>query len=735
MSSDELHPEWVLPERDLPERLGSVIRLEAAHAFGLPETYRGRDERLRRDVLLRPLRWQPGDTVRRAEFLRAAAVVAQIDDPRLVQIHDCLPDEEGTVDWMILESLEGRPLGEVRLARGRRLQIAQDVVEVLAELHGRGACHGGVDDHGIRVVGDRGQIKILAPGRRSESDRPPSQASDMRAFGEWLRDLLGEELGRLESLIAGLTSNRPAERPSAVEASRRLSDERSRPRRLRRRFALWLVAAAVATWAGSFTLSLRSSLADTVAAREDAVRAKAEAEELSSFLVGLFRSNVDDPRSDKPTAKDLLDRGARRIDRDFADRPQVRSRLLLTLGDVYEGLGSYDRAQRLLEDALRLRQDDADTPLPALAEAQAALGHVLRYQGEYEEALAYLESALAVQTMEFGEDHEAVAETLNGMAIVERRMGDYEAAEENYLRSLEIRERVLGPMDPSLARGLNNLALLYYYQGRLDEAEVQYRRSLEIKKATLPPNHPSIALAYNNLGNLMADRGRFEDAESFYRSSLEIRRKVAGEDHPETASSVNNLGLLYMEWGRLEQAEEYLRRTLEIREKTLGLEHADYALSLSNLGTLLEARGRFDESRRTLERALGIQRRVLGDDHPDVGLSLDRLASLHLARGEPRRARDLLEQSYEINRNALGDDNPDTAYSLVLLGRCALALGDVPAATDRLTAAVEIYRAAGFRGAKMVAALEELASAQEAAGRDDEAAATRERIVEMAPDF
>lgn len=730
---------------NLPERIGSVERLGAVEAFGLPEVYRGHDERLRRDVLLWPLRWaaDPVDEDRRALCLRTATTASQLDDSRLVQVYDCLPAAEngdghredgGKIDWLVVESVEGQAV-DARLPWRTRLLIAQDVAEILTELHARGAVHGGLDLERLRLLGDAEGLKILAPGppaSESYGEDPPTRSTDLLAFGRLLRQLFGPRAGRLEPLVEALGSTATS-RPTAAEVSRFLSRERLRPRRVRRRTALWTVIALLAVWAVSFTLDLRSSLDATVAAREDAVLAKAEAEELSDFLVGLFRPDPGDPRGVDLTARDLLERGARRIDRDFAHSLQVRSRLLLTLGEVYEGLGSYDRARSLLEKALRLRQDDRDTSLRALAEVKAALGHLLRYQGEYEEALFNLESALAIQVAEHGEDHEDVAETLNGMAIVERRMGAYEAAEQHYLRSLSIRERVLGPEDPILARGLNNLALLYYYQGRLDEAEENYRRSLDIKKATLPPNHPSIALGYNNLGNLMADRGRFDEAESFYLRSLEIQEEVTGDDHPETASAINNLGLLYLEWGRLPQAEAFLRRTLAIREQALGTDHADYALSLSNLGALLEAAGRFGESRQILERALAIQRRTLGNDHPDVGLSLDRLASLLLARGEARKARELLEQSYEINRATLGDDNPDTAFSLVLLGRCALALGDPSGGVNRLAEAVSIYEAAGFRGAKVVAALEQLAMAQESAGLADEASATRARLAEMVP--
>lgn len=734
----------------LPARFGSVERLDAVDAFGLPEVYRGHDERLRRDVLLWPLRWGagPADEDRRSLCLHTATTASQLDDPRLVQVYDCLPAAEDgvsdredgdAVDWLVLESVEGQAVHD-RLPWRTRLLIAQDVAEVLAELHARGAVHGGLDTAKLRLVGDAENLKILAPGPSCSGDEAmPSRSGDMLAFGQLLRELFGPQAGRLEPLVVALDSEAPTDRPTAAEALRLLSLERLRPRRLRRLAALWTLAALLAVWAVSFTLDLRSSLGDTVAAREDAVRAKSEAEELSEFLVGLFRPDSGDSHGHGPsgvevTARDLLERGSRRIDRDFADRSRVRSRLLLTLGEVYEGLGSYDRAQALLEESLRVRRNDAGTPRAALAESLAALGHVLRYKGneaEYSEAFEYLEEALALWIDEFGEVHADVAGTLNTMAILARRQGRYDVAETLYLRSLSIREQVFGPRHQMVSGSLNNLGLLYYYNGRLEEAETMLRRSLDIKEEVLAPNHPYIALGYNNLGNVMADRGDFEEAERFYSRGLEIREEVSGEMHPDTAAAVNNLGLLYLEWNRLDEAERFTHRALAIREHAYGLDHAATARNRSNLGRIFLTQGRLEEAQKALQEALAVQRRLLDPKHPDIGLSLDRMALLYLARSQPQRALEWVQQSYALHFEAYGAAHPDTADSQLILGRCALQMGETERALELIQGSVETYSQLGIQGFNLKEALEALAEAQEAAGRLGDAAATRARMVEM----
>ena len=76
----------------------------------------------------------------------------------------------------------------------------------------------------------------------------------------------------------------------------------------------------------------------------------ATASQISDFMVGLFR--VVDPgeaRGNTITAREILDQGAKRIDSELGDQPEVQSALMETMGVVYKSLGLYDAAVPLLE--------------------------------------------------------------------------------------------------------------------------------------------------------------------------------------------------------------------------------------------------------------------------------------------------------------------------------------------------------------------------------------------------
>ncbi len=78
------------------------------------------------------------------------------------------------------------------------------------------------------------------------------------------------------------------------------------------------------------------------------------AKQVSEFLIELFQvSTPGEAGSDEITAREILDRGAERIVQDQDIPPVVRARLMGTLGMVYRGLGLFDQAFPLLEEALR----------------------------------------------------------------------------------------------------------------------------------------------------------------------------------------------------------------------------------------------------------------------------------------------------------------------------------------------------------------------------------------------
>ena len=71
---------------------------------------------------------------------------------------------------------------------------------------------------------------------------------------------------------------------------------------------------------------------------------------MSGFLTDIFK--VSDPRArgDSVTARELLDNASRNIETGLAKNPELQAQMMDVMGRVYENLGQYEDAQRLLTE-------------------------------------------------------------------------------------------------------------------------------------------------------------------------------------------------------------------------------------------------------------------------------------------------------------------------------------------------------------------------------------------------
>jgi eukaryotic-like serine/threonine-protein kinase len=142
-----------------------------------------------------------------------------------------------------------------------------------------------------------------------------------------------------------------------------------------------LIVALVGGSAGMAWQARRATRAAATAAleRDRAAVEAAKAQEVAAFLTELFRaSEPQRALGREESARDVLDRGARRLSEDgeLHDQPLVRAHLLHVLGGVYLRLGWTVEARALYEQAVALRRSHAATTPAELAESLHGLATV-----------------------------------------------------------------------------------------------------------------------------------------------------------------------------------------------------------------------------------------------------------------------------------------------------------------------------------------------------------------------
>ncbi|MGH2377569.1 MAG: serine/threonine protein kinase [Candidatus Limnocylindria bacterium] len=150
------------PERREGRILGGRYRLVSrVDEGGAGEVWRGRDERLERDVAVKLL-GHGADAAFRERFTDEARRAATISHPNVVTVFD--QGQDGPDAYMVMEYVRGRTLREVAADRGpltlqEATRIVAQVAEALDAAHAAGVVHCDVKPSNV-TLDDRGTAKL-----------------------------------------------------------------------------------------------------------------------------------------------------------------------------------------------------------------------------------------------------------------------------------------------------------------------------------------------------------------------------------------------------------------------------------------------------------------------------------------------------------------------------------------------------------------------------------------------
>jgi tetratricopeptide (TPR) repeat protein len=475
------------------------------------------------------------------------------------------------------------------------------------------------------------------------------------------------------------------------------------------------------------------------AAERQQARAEAEAEtarQTTKFLVDLFRiSDPSEARGNTVTAREMLDKGAARVDKELANQPKIRATLMDTLGTVYTGLGLYQQARPLLDGAIATRRK---TDLEDRFPISVSLGHrgeLLQIQADYDAAEKDYRDAIAIQSAapKDAQHQSELANSLYGLGLVLARKGSYAESEQTLRRALELQRSLYGETTgdmartykdiarvmaeagdlngaipvmrhaldlqrtlrgaephPDLADSINDLGLLLEQHGDYDEAEALFREAINQYRRLYGEKHANIAVGLVNLALVQQDKGDNAGAEATYRTALAMQRELLGELHPETAQLLNNLAFVQSDRGDLRGALATEREALAIYQKLFPGDHPEVARIMNRIGFWQTEAGDYAAAERSLETALAMRRRLLGPSHPDVGTSLMHVAILDVALRRYDAALASANEAVAILSSALSPSNWKTAVAESAQGAALAGLGRWSDAEPHLTRSIAV---------------------------------------------
>ena len=439
----------------------------------------------------------------------------------------------------------------------------------------------------------------------------------------------------------------------------------------RHRFGV-AAAAALVVLLAAFGATMAVQARRIALERDRANREAETARQVSSFLVGLFEvAKPSEAAANSVTVRDILDKGAARIQTDLRDQPAVQATLLSTMGAAYHSLGAYKNARTLKDEALALQRQVYGPRSPQTAAGLVSLAETMMRQAEYKEAERRAREAIGLLKGVPGTDG-ALASALRELAWALDLQGIANEAESAAREALALYSRLPDPPEKELADCFSTLGGILFDKADLAGAARAYEEALTLRRRAYGPSHPRTVSASANLAAVWISQGELAKAEAAYREIVALDRQQLGPDHPSLANSLSNLGATLYLQKKYHEAENYYRQALAIDRRAMGERHPDVATNLTNIGQALTMQRKYAEAEAVLGEAIAIKQESMGDDHPDVALTMTFLADSLCRSGKAPEAERTARRALTINASRLGKDHPRTKESEGALG-CAMA--------------------------------------------------------------
>jgi tetratricopeptide (TPR) repeat protein len=287
--------------------------------------------------------------------------------------------------------------------------------------------------------------------------------------------------------------------------------------------------------------------------------------------------------------------------------------------------------------------------------------------------------------------------------------------------------------------------------GQTVEAEEFANRAIYEAEMRFGPATWHYATAQNDLGRLLTFLGQDKTAVDAYRKAADLEFPGNKQATRDRLTYLTNFGQALERLGRLDEAEEVLLRALEGRREFYGRDHSGYAFGLEPLATLLARKGEAGEALKLISAAVRI---FWKNQHPHVpsalvrrayilqgcgspippftgldGLSdqlveeMAREAVFAVADADPTISRLVLGELIGLVVVRLGESHQQCVNLLIALSNVERNLGNAEAWANAACRVLAIHDRLG-QSDEAFQAVQDLAAALSAAGKNEEAEAT-----------
>jgi non-specific serine/threonine protein kinase/serine/threonine-protein kinase len=436
-----------------------------------------------------------------------------------------------------------------------------------------------------------------------------------------------------------------------------------------RRFRLPIGAAAAAVLSLTGGLGFSLWQAGEARAARDAAVVEADRTEAVRQSLFLILGESTEAAGPEGTRKDVLDRAAARLRRDFVREPARYAPILKALGELYFHSNDYPGATGLLE------------PVAALPLSGGARNGVAP---------------------------EVIAEAKIDLAQVYLRTGDAQAA-----RTLLADAHGFWASDPARWRTdlidsrLTEAQILRDLDKAPDKAAALLRAALAERIAVSGPANRDVAIFQNNLGNILSATGDHDGAAQAFTAARATWIAIGADETPDAMNTLNNLAATQVLAGRPQAAAPMFAEAVRLRRELFGPSAALAALINNHAKALLLA-GQAGEALPLAREAAAMAARFAGEGSMLHAASAAGHSEALIAAGDVAEGAAVARAAWAQAQAASGPDAPPATVALIAHARAVAASGDADAARSLLARAEAGVAAIGPAGARLATSVADI---------------------------
>ena len=324
------------------------------------------------------------------------------------------------------------------------------------------------------------------------------------------------------------------------------------------------------------------------------------ADHARSFLADLFASaDPFDAKTSGKNAVDLLRDGARRIDAEFGDAPEMQAELRTTIASALNRIGEPAQARDLLLRSVEQLRSIHGASSPEGGAALAALAVAREDCGDLEGAHKDFSEAYAILQGTGPAFAKARIDSVTSLAKLANLRGDHADAERMHEAVLRERTASEGPASADIAMDLMDLAADALYAERYAQAETLAQRAHAMLERTLGPHHARSIYVDNVLGLAQGNAGHVDAGIATLRGASELARATLQPGAMMIGNIIGALGSVQLLAGDSEGA---IANLTEARKLNDAAKNPRRALTATMLG-IAQLRGGRTEALATLRDA------------------------------------------------------------------------------------------------------------------------------------